>query len=104
MKKILLATITATALFSINSVQAQMGDTGMRKDKASKSSHHRLRGSSVHETAANYHANAAKHHKLAAKMYRRNKDASAVEHAEAAIDWTNRAAKATAATKELLSK
>ncbi len=101
MKKILLATITATALFSINSAQAQMGDTGMRKDK---SSHHRLRGSSVHETAANYHKNAAKHHKLAAKMYRRNKDASAVEHAEAAIDWTNKAAKATAATKALFSK
>jgi len=97
-----------TILLTTANVQAETGGAGgmhqvvpAGKDTAG---HHRLKGSSLHENAANYHKVAAKHHKIAAAKYRRAKDLVAADHAILAIGASENAARATEATKSILQK
>ena len=107
-RSFVIATTMVTTLLTAASVQAETGGAGGMKmaPKTAKdtSGHHRLRGSSLHENAANYHKIAAKHHKIAADKYRRNQDSVAVEHALLAISASEDAAKTTEATKAILPK
>ncbi len=110
MKKILVVTMMSAALFTVANAQAEdavstsesMNNMKMKTIEKDTSSHHRLRGSSLHETAANFHKAAAKHHKIAAAKYRKRKDSEAETHAKAAIVSSKDAMKATNATKALL--
>ncbi|MCF7970179.1 MAG: hypothetical protein K9L22_03310 [Methylococcaceae bacterium] len=102
MKSFLIATAMVTALLTFTSAQAEVGTMGKEGMRADTSSHHRLKGSTLHENAASAHTTAAKHHKLAASMYRKNKDASAVDHAKMALTASQDASAATQATKEIL--
>ncbi len=111
MKKILVVTMMTAALFTVTNAQAELETVGAKNSmkmelkvvKKDTSSHHRLRGSSLHETAANHHTAAAKHHKIAAAKYRSRKDSEAETHAKAAIVSSEDAIKATNATKSLLT-
>jgi len=107
-RSFVIATTIVTALLITANVQAQTGGAGgMHKVEPSvrdPAGHHRLKGSSLHENAANYHKVAAKHHKIAAAKYRRAKDLVAVDHAILAIGASEDAARATEATKGILPK
>ena len=111
MKKNILASTIIISLLTIASAQAETGGKGgmhLSKDKDATAidttAHHKFRGSSLHETAANAHMLAAEHHKKAAAMYRNNADEKAVQHAKAAISFSIDAMGATAATKAILHK
>lgn len=103
MKQFIQASTIIIALLTVANVQAETGGAGgMHMPRNTE--HHRLKGSSLHENAANYHTNAAKHHRKAAAMYRKENDSSAVTHAEAAILASSDAFKATEDTKQILPK
>jgi len=106
MKLNILASTIIISLLTIANAQAESGGMGgmhLSKAKAIDTTvHHKFRGSSLHETAANAHTLAAEHHKKAAEMYRKSNDESAEQHAEAAISFSIDAMGATAATKAIL--
>jgi len=108
MKLNILASTIIISLLTIANAQAESGGMGgmhLSKGKGAvidNTAHHKFRGSSLHETAANAHTLAAEHHKKAADMYRKSNDSSAEQHAEAAISFSIDAMGATAATKAIL--
>ncbi len=106
MKINILASTIIISLLTIANAQAESGGMGgmhLSKAKAIDTTvHHRFRGSSLHETAANAHTLAAAQHKKAAEMYRKGNDAGAEEHADAAISFSVDAMGATSATKAIL--
>lgn len=103
MKKYILASTLIISLLTVAIAQAETGGKGgMHVPKPT--AHHKNKGSSLHETAANKHSMAAKHHKKAAAMYRKDADSNAVKHAQTAISASNDAMAATEATKGILPK
>ena len=104
----ILASTIIISLLTIANAQAESGGMGgmhLSKGKGvtiDTTAHHKFRGSSLHENAANAHALAAAQHKKAAEMYRKNADESAEQHADAAISFSIDAMGATAATKSIL--
>ncbi len=108
MKLNILASTIIISLLTIANAQAESGGMGgmhlskSKGDAIDTTVHHRFRGSSLHETAANAHTLAAEQHKKAADMYRKSHDGNAEKHAEAAISFSIDAMGATSATKALL--